>query len=195
MDHTLHLILTYKYLIIVPLGIIEGPVLAMACGFLLNLGLLSFIPIYLVLMGADLIGDVMWYCIGYYGNKKLVNSLGKYFGLTEKSYAAIEKAYQKYHDWILIISKITMGLGFPFVILTMAGVVKVPFKRYITLNIVGQLVWTGALLAIGYYLGNFYLKVNKGFNAVSFIVIFILLFVVIFAIGRIVRTKTLKKFS
>src|SRR4051812_19718255 len=117
MDHVIQLILQYRYLIIIPLGIIEGPALAMVCGLLLRLGYLSFWPVYFILMVADLAGDIMWYCIGYYGGEKLVNSMGKYFGLNEQSYRAIEKAYHKYHDWILIISKITMGLGLPFVIL------------------------------------------------------------------------------
>lgn len=195
MDHIIQLILQYRYLIIIPLGIIEGPALAMVCGLLLRLNLLSFWPIYFTLMVADLIGDVMWYAIGFYGGPKMVNSLGKYFGINEKVYAAIEKAYHKYHDWILIISKITMGLGFPFVILTTAGIVKIPFKRYMTLNFIGQLVWTGGLLAIGYYLGNFYIQFNKGFHFLSFIGIFVVILVLFYGIGRFIRHQTLKYFS
>lgn len=195
MEHVIHLILEYRYLIIIPLGIVEGPALAMVCGLLLRLGLLSFWPVYLILMVADLVGDIMWYCVGYYGGEKLVNSMGKYFGLNEQSYKAIEKAYHKYHDWILIISKITMGLGLPFVILTTAGIVRVPFKRYMALNFLGQLVWTGGLLAIGYYLGNFYLQINKGFETVSFIGIFVVILVVFYGIGRFIRSQTLKHFS
>lgn len=195
MEHAIALILQYRYLIILPLGIVEGPALAMVCGLLIKLSLLSFWPVYIILMIADLIGDVMWYAIGYKGGPKLVNSLGKYFGLTPESYNAIEKAYHKYHDWILIISKLTMGLGFPFVILTTAGIVKVPFRRYLILNVAGQLIWTGGLIAIGFFLGNFYVKVNKGFEIVSIIGIFVVIVAIFYAIGRYVRKQTLKHFS
>jgi membrane protein DedA with SNARE-associated domain len=35
-----------------------------------------------------------------------------------------------------------------------AGLLKVPFSRYFTINLVGGFVWIFALMMIGYYFGN-----------------------------------------
>jgi membrane-associated protein len=195
MEHVIQWVIDYKYIVILPLAIIEGPVLSMICGFLLNLGYMAFVPVYISLMAADLIGDTIWYYVGYYGGEKFVHKIGKYFGITPKSFEVIKHVYQKYHEYILLISKITMGLGFPFVVLATAGIVKIPFRRYIILNVIGQFIWTGALIAIGYYLGNFYLKINKGIEIVSFIALFVVIFIILVAFGRYIRARTIKNFS
>jgi membrane protein DedA with SNARE-associated domain len=52
-----------------------------------------------------------------------------------------------------------MGLGFAVVTLTVAGMLKVPFKNYFLLNLFGGFIWTAFLITLGYFFGNFYVLI------------------------------------
>jgi membrane protein DedA with SNARE-associated domain len=150
----------WVYVIVAVFSFFEGPILAMICGVLYKLGLVPFAPIYIALIIGDLFGDTFWYCVGYYFGHPFIKRFGKYFSLTESGVASVSRIFHKHENSILLISKMTMGLGFALVTLVTAGIVKIPFKRYISLNFVGQFFWTAFLMVIGYFLGNLYLQIN-----------------------------------
>ena len=68
--------------------------------------------------------------------------------------AKIERRFHKYHLRILVISKLTMGFGLAVPILTTAGMLRVSFTRYCTINILGSFVWVGFVIFVGYNFGN-----------------------------------------
>jgi membrane protein DedA with SNARE-associated domain len=195
MESVIEWILAYRYLVIVPGAIIEGPILSIICGLLVRLDVLGIVPTYLFLMLGDLIGDTLWYFAGFYWGKSLVVRFGKYFSVTEQSLAIIEKLFHKYHSSILIISKVLMGFGFPGAVLATAGIVKLPFRKFIVYNTIGQIMWTGGLLAIGYYVGDAYLKINGGLGIFSLISVFILVIALLFGVGKYIRKRTLATYS
>jgi membrane protein DedA with SNARE-associated domain len=145
----------YRYLIILPIAIIEGPIITVICGFLCAQGQFDLLPIYLVVMLGDLIGDVLWYYLGYRFGYRFVQKYGGRFGLTEKKIEEVKEKFHEHKNSILFLSKITNGLGLALVVLFTAGLSKIPFKRYMVINFTGQLIWSGILLVIGYEFGNF----------------------------------------
>ena len=170
-------LITYRYILILPLTVIEGPVIMVVCGFLLHLGYFDFWPVYLVLLSGDLIGDFFWYGVGFYGAKPLVRRYGHFVSLTDEKMEKIETVFSKHQNKILFISKITMGLGFALVTLITAGAVRVPLKKYATFNILGGFIWTGFLVGLGYFFGNLYTIIDKSFRVMflgALIVMFLL---------------------
>lgn len=154
-------LLSYRYIIIFPLAIVEGPILMFICGFLLHMGYFSFFPLYFTLVAGDFTADLLWYGVGFYGAKPFVLKYGKYVNLSLETVLKIERLFEKHHDKILFISKITMGFGFALATLVAAGMAKVPFKKYVFYNLFGGFIWTGLLLAGGYFLGNLYAFVDS----------------------------------
>ena len=157
-------LLTYSYPIAYPLTIAEGPVVMMISGFLIRLGLIHFWPIYPILMAGDLTGDIVWYAVGRHGARKVIDRWGRFFNLTQENVEHAEKFFHEHQIKILFISKITMGFGFALATLVAAGAVKIPFKKYILTNILGQFIWTLFLIGIGYFLGHLYVLIDKGFR-------------------------------
>ncbi len=191
----IHLVNQHTYIVyavIVFVSFIEGPILSMLCGLLVKLGDVHFLPIYIALMIGDLIGDVFWYHVGYYFGPRFVKRFGKYFSIYEKDVASVEKIFHKYKNRILIISKVTMGFGFALVTLVTAGMVKIPFRRYITLNFIGQFVWTGLLMIIGYEFGHVYESVNGILSKLSVAALFIIAFAAMIGYGKYVKSKMSK---
>ena len=179
----IHLAGSHTYLIyalIVALACAEGPILSMIFGVLLRLGYFSFIPVYAALMLGDLIGDVIWYFIGYRYGHAFIARFGKYWNISEEGVEKVTKLFHKHKHSILFISKITNGFGFALVTLMTAGMIKIPFWRYMTINLVGQFAWSGILLGVGYFFGEAYTEVNDWFGRISLGILFL---IVIFALN------------
>lgn len=182
-------LVTYRYVLIIPITIIEGPIIMVLCGFLLRFGTFDLVPLYAVLIMADLIGDIGWYCVGRFWGRPFVNRFGKFFSITEKTLERATELFHKHHNKILFISKITMGFGFALVTLITAGIAKVPFKKYLVFNVAGQFVWTAALLALGYSFGNIYTSIDKGFRDVALVALIIIVIMLIYGFGRYVSKR------
>jgi membrane protein DedA with SNARE-associated domain len=149
-----------KYFLLFGAALFEGPVASLTSGFLLKFGQVEFVPVYLVLVAGDLTADIGWYCLGRYGTRALVLRYGRFLNFTPETLATVEKRFNRYHERILLISKLTMGLGFAIVTLTVAGMSKVPFRNFFVLNLIGGLIWTLFLLGVGHYFGNVYTQVS-----------------------------------
>jgi membrane protein DedA with SNARE-associated domain len=182
-------IVTYRYILIIPITIIEGPIIMVLCGFLIRFGTFDLIPIYATLVISDLVGDIGWYCVGRFWGLPFVQRFGKFFSITEKTLAKATALFHKHHNKILFISKITMGFGFAVVTLITAGIAKVPFKKYLAFNVSGQFIWTAVLLAVGYGFGNIYTSIDKGFRDVALVAIIIIALVVVYGFGKYISKR------
>ncbi|MCX6753664.1 MAG: VTT domain-containing protein [Candidatus Nomurabacteria bacterium] len=191
MEATLHNLALWlessKYILLIIGTIIEGPVVMMVSGFLFGLGQFSLVPMYFALVFGDFIADIGWYCLGRFGTRHTIFKYGHFLGLTPKLLEMMEDRFHKYHQKILIISKLTMGMGFAFIVLIVAGIFKVPFKNYVFLNLVGGFIWTALLVTIGYFVGNIFLIIPNSLKVVFVIFIFIAII-----IGLRYATKYLK---
>ncbi|MDE2188180.1 MAG: DedA family protein [Patescibacteria group bacterium] len=179
----------WSYFIIALASFAEGPILAMICGVLYKLALVPFTPIYIALMAGDLIGDTFWYWIGRKFGHPFIRRFGKYFSLTESGVASVTHVFHKYQNSILLFSKMTMGLGFALVTLVTAGIVKLPFRKYILLNFIGQFVWTGFLLLVGYALGDLYIQINGYLGILFLIAMITVIFVGLMGWGKYIGSK------
>ncbi len=152
---------TYRYVILLPIAIVEGPIITIICGFLCAQGQLELWIVYIIVILGDLIGDVVWYYIGYRYGYAFAKKWGERFGLTDQKIEQVKEKFHKHKHSILFLSKITNGLGLALVVLFTAGLSKIPFRRYMIINFTGQLVWSGILLVIGYEFGNALNKIDS----------------------------------
>ena len=63
----LHAVFSHAYFFLIPLAILEGPLLAIVCGIAAGLGALNPFVAYGILIGGDLGPDLMYYSIGRWG--------------------------------------------------------------------------------------------------------------------------------
>ncbi len=155
-QHLLEFVSFSRYALVFIGCIVEGPVVMLTSGFLYRLGQFELLPLYFSLMAGDFTADLAWYAVGRFGARKLINRYGHWFNITPEIIEKIEKRFRTYQDKILFISKITMGFGFALATLIVAGMLRVPFKRYALLNFLGGFIWTAFLLLVGFFFGNIY---------------------------------------
>lgn len=181
----------YTYVLMAPAAMILGPVVSLLAGVLLRLDVIQLVPTCLALAAGELGGDVLWYYLGKRYGDDFSRRFGKYVGITESTVGSIKKLYSEHHDIILFTSKLTSGLGFAIPILFTAGLSRVPFRRYMMLNIAGQFLWTAALLSIGYFLGHIFLKVNDVFEKMALFALVIVVGASLIGFGRYLRNYIL----
>ncbi|MFA6993765.1 MAG: DedA family protein [Patescibacteria group bacterium] len=185
-------LLAGKYLAIFIASILEGPVTMAATGFLWHLGYFQLLPAYLCLLFGDLVGDIIWYYVGYFGGHQFVARFGRFVGLTEELGEKIKVFFRRHDNKILLISKMTMGFGFAVATLVTAGLARVPIKKFIAMNFLGGLIWTALLMALGYFFSNVYLLISEGLR-VGFIVFIVLAVVLaLYGFNRYIRGQFLK---
>src|ERR1035437_4967356 len=168
-----------KYILLFLGALFEGPVVMIASGFLYKLGQCNFLPMYLSMVGGDFTGDILWYCVGRFGTRSTIFKYGHFLGITPENLKKVEDRFHKYHQKILIISKLTIGLGFSLIVLIVAGIFKVPFKNYVIINLIGGFIWVAFLITVGYFLGNIYITIPGSVKIIFIITVFL---VVIFGI-------------
>lgn len=183
-------LITYRYLLIFPLAVAEGPILMVFCGVLWKLGYFSLLPLFLVLAASDLFADVIWYAAGRWGGHRFVRRFGKYFNVNEAMVAKVEARFRAHEGKIIFFSKLTMGLGFAIATILAAGMLRVNFKKFLAINAVGQVFWTGILLMVGYLYGGWYERIDQGFRYVSLAGFLLLAYLAFTGFKQYLRRKT-----
>ena len=120
----------FRYPLIALGTFVEGPILMIASGFFYRTGFFEIVPLFIAILIGDLIGDVFWYMVGRYFAEPVLSKHGKFVGVTPDRFEKIKELFTKYHEKILIFSKLTIGLGFALGVLVVAGATKVSFKRF-----------------------------------------------------------------
>ncbi len=186
MQQTLLLIEHYRYLILFPLAAFEGPAVSLIVGFLIRLGYISLIPSFAILIMGDLIPDSIYYAIGRFGNKS--NIVQKYSGengkLT-KNFQLAEKLWKHHGKKTMFLSKLAYGLSTIFLI--SAGMVKMPFRKFVTYAIPVTIFQYGIILTAGYFLGHSYESALKYVNYGGYVIAAI---VVAIIVGYIFALRT-----
>lgn len=177
-----------KYPLIGLGAFLEGPMLMVASGFLLKHHLLKLLPLVVALIVGDLVGDIMWYCVGRYGAEPIMRKYGTWLGFTPTIFEKLKGLFLNHHKNILLISKVTLGFGLAKGVLMAAGASQVPFKKFLVLNFIGEIILVALLLLVGYFFGNMYDLIPHGFKPA-----FVVVLVGAVIIGLILLSKNMKK--
>jgi len=179
----------FKYLLVFLGVIIEGPFVMIASGFLLHLKVFSITPLFLSLVLGDLIADVGWYYVGYFILEPFLRKHGHFLSVTPELFEKAKNLFARYHIKILLISKITLGVGIALATLLAAGATKVSFRTYLILNAIGEIVLVAVLLVIGYFFGEVYDSIAKDFKIVFIVAAAVISILVIFGFSKYIKSK------
>lgn len=172
----LHLIETYKYLVLFPVAVFEGPIVTVVSGFLVAHGFLSGFTVYILIIIADTIGDALHYLLGLFLRDERALRILKIFNITKDKILHIEAHFKEHPKKSILFGKLFHGVG--GVVQVAAGVARMPFYEYIILNIIVTLPKTFILLSIGFVFGS-YLSQIDGYFTITGIVIFMVVMGVI----------------
>lgn len=180
----------YRYFVLFPISIVEGPIITVVAGFLSVQGLLVWFWAYLTVVIGDLVGDAIYYSLGRWGRKRLIRRWGKYLGIYEKEVEKLEKHFREHAGKTLLAGKWTHVGG--TIVLVTAGISKMPFGIYMGYEFIGTLVKSGILFAVGYFIGSAIKRIDSFFQMLALVSIGVAISVVGYLIYRGYKNRTSK---
>lgn len=153
----LSLLTTYGYVIIFPVSVVEGPLIGVVAGFLVGAGKLNGLLVFLVLVVGDVAGDYMYYALGRWGGRRMVDRWGAYVGIKTETVLRFEKYFKKNDAKIILIGK-TQPVG--AAILVSAGMVRSPLGRFLWFNLLGTIPKALLFECAGIFLGTAIFKAD-----------------------------------
>lgn len=159
LDNILALLLQYKYLILFPISVIEGPIISILAGVLIAQNLLNPWITWTLLVIGDIVGDTLYYCLGRYGGRPFIKKHGHLLRLREEKMTQWEEHFHhKAPKRTLFLGK-TQPWG--SVILFAAGATKMPYLKFLLINTVASIPKALLLILIGYYFNEAYIVMDR----------------------------------
>ncbi|MFC7466913.1 DedA family protein [Actinomadura keratinilytica] len=104
-------------------------------------------------LGRAIIGDSIGYAIGRKGGRPLLARLGRRFPrhFGEANIALAERSFQKWGMWAVFFGRFVALLR--IFAGPLAGVLRMPYWKFLIANVTGGIVWAGGTTAVIYSLG------------------------------------------
>jgi len=166
----LGLLIAYRYAIFFPLTVAEGPIVTIIAGFLVSLGYMNFLLVYIIAVVGDVVGDVLYYALGRWGSGRIFRR-GSFLGIKAEQLKKVEVHFDAHAGKTLLFGKWTQSVG--AIILTAAGMAKMPLDKFVFYNTAGSIPKSLALMLIGYYFGRAYQQIDKYFGYASLVMLLI----------------------
>jgi membrane protein DedA with SNARE-associated domain len=158
-------LVAYGSALILPLAVIEGPLVSIATGFLAAAGYFDWLWALCLLICGDVIGDLLYYWIGRTGKTPLVGLL-RWFGVRSTMTPDMQRHLTENSTKMLLIGKWTQSIG--VVVLIGSGMLRVPVGRFFLVNLLASVPKSLVLFGLGYFAGHHYqeLAQHAGLTAI-----------------------------
>lgn len=134
--------------LILPLAVIEGPLVSIAAGFLSAQGYFDWLWVLGLLVCGDLIGDLIYYWIGRTGKTGLTRLLRR-FGVRNAVNPELQRHLRDNATKMLFIGKWTQSMG--VVVLVGSGMLRLPLAKFMLVNLLATLPKSALLFGVGYF--------------------------------------------
>lgn len=176
MNKILALILAYRYPIILPFAILEGPIVTVIAGFLVSIGIMNPLAVYGIVVLGDAIGDTFYYALGYWGREFIMRH-GRRFGVTKEKMDKANDYFKENHGKALVLSKLVHGIGTTG--LVAAGSLKISYRRFFTTCFLITMVQSAFFLILGIFFGGAYMQIARYLKEFAVIISAVALAVVV----------------
>jgi membrane-associated protein len=139
--------------LILPLAVIEGPVVSIVTGLLAAQGCFAWYCALILLVCGDLIGDIIYYAVGRTGIRPL-GFVCRRVGVYRTPTRALQRELRRNAGRMLVIGKWTHSFG--ALVLIGGGMLRLPLPRFILINLLATIPKSTVLFGVGYFMGDHY---------------------------------------
>lgn len=170
----------WSYIILMILVFVEGPAATLVAATMAANGILRADLVFLLSMIANLLADVFWYVVGYFGGSRRILLR---IGFIRRRWFTIRRLQRDLRDQasrIYLLTKLSMGL-LTIPLLIASGMARVPWYRLAMVSLVVEPLWNGLLVLAGLRLGEYVAQLEHGLQTLALvgtIVVFLVLLMV-----------------
>lgn len=139
----------WSYFLLAFLVAIEGPIATLLGAAAASMGVMNPFLVFIAASVGNLTADTLWYSAGLLGKMDWLLRLSRRIGVNPDYLERLEGLLQQHAPLLLFISKLTISPMIPMLIAT--GLIKYPWRRWFPYVFMGEMIWTGSLVTIGYF--------------------------------------------
>src|SRR5438876_12308580 len=123
--------------------------------------------LYIILIGtcAATLGDNLGFAIGHYSGRPLLDRYQHIFRVRGRVLTKGERLFQRYGAAAIFIARFIAGMR--IIAGPLAGVLRMPWRKFAVFNFLGAAVWVTVISSVGYCFGRHWdelARIMKGFN-------------------------------
>ena len=108
--------------------------------------------IVVVATAAATVGDNIGYAVGNYGGRRVLERYRDVFRIRDQTLARGEVLFERYGSGTILFSRFIFGMR--VIAGPLAGVLRMPWKRFAVFNFLGAALWVSAISMAGYFFGG-----------------------------------------
>lgn len=168
--------LAWQYLLIFLGSAIEGPGVTLTAAALAGAGFLDPLLVLLCAGAGNLTGDLCWYLLGYFGRFETLVHRFPQFARLAPQIDQMKAEMSQRAPRLLLTAKLALGVA-SIPTLVAAGIARVAWQRVVPVQVLGEVIWSGALVLFGIFGGQYVAHLQKDLQIAVLVshVIFILL--------------------
>ena len=126
---------------------------------------------------AATLGDNIGFTLGYYGGRPLLERYRSAFRIEEKTVARGEDLFARYGAVTIFFARFVFGLR--IIAGPMAGVLRMPWRRFVVFNFLGAGLWVTVISGAGYLFGRHWGRLERNIGRFDVVVGLVVTFVVV----------------
>lgn len=174
----------WSYVLLAVLVATEGPLSTVVGATASAAGLLDVRWVLFATVVGNVVGDSLWYSLGYMGKMNWLFENAGWLGVRPRHVARLEREMQAHSTKLIIFAKIAYGLIVPT--LVAAGMARVPWRRWFPVVFVVETLWSVLLVWVGYHATTFIHSFKQGLHALG---VALLIGGVAFVLFRMLRKR------
>ncbi len=147
-------VIAHGYFLFFVAAFLEGPLVTAAAGVAASLGYFSLTVIILLSIAADLVADLFFYTLGYFGGRPILEKYGSFVGLTKERLEKMEKILNRHMGKAVVFFKLSPLIPVPGIVLV--GTSRASLKRFVTVALSVTIPKTLFFALLGFYTGKAY---------------------------------------
>lgn len=124
---------------------------------------------------AATLGDNLGFALGYYGGRPLLMRYQSLFRIHDKTLARGESLFARFGPVTIFFARFVFGMR--IVAGPLAGVLRMPWRRFLVFNFLGAGVWVTAISAAGYLFGRHWQRLAAAMKRVDIAIAIVALLV------------------
>ena len=129
--------------------LVEGPIATLLGAAAASAGYMRVGLVFAAAAAGNMTADILWYSLGRMGKIEGLLRFGRWIGLRRSHLDHLKEAMVDHGPKLLLFAKLSSGFIIPSLIA--AGLARLPLRRWLPVIALGESIWTGTLVLVGYY--------------------------------------------
>jgi membrane protein DedA with SNARE-associated domain len=122
---------------------------------------------------AATLGDNLGFALGYYGGRPLLARYQAFFRIQGQTLARGEKIFARFGTFTVFLARFVFGMR--IIAGPLAGVLRMPWRRFMVFNFLGAALWVTAISSAGYLFGQHWGRLERDIKRFDILVVVVVL--------------------